>query len=100
VGGDCDGVGVPVGDDDVLPDDVGAGDELGMAVPDFPPGEGATTDGVDVGAAVCRETPCACRALDAGRGLRELCGEVLVVRLEAGAWTWPAIGSLLALDGA
>jgi hypothetical protein len=102
-GGGCDGVGpgVPAGDDDVTPDGVGAGDTLctgdglGAAVPDARPGEGAV-DGIAPGAAVWRGS----RPLAAGRGPGEWFGDVLVAGLGARAWTWPALGSPLALDGA
>jgi hypothetical protein len=100
-GGECVGSGVAAGDDDVPPDGVGAGDALctgdgpGAAVAECWPGEGAAADGI-AAAGVCRGS----RPLGAGCGLGERCGDVLVVRPGAGAWTRPALGSLLALDGA
>jgi hypothetical protein len=92
--GGCEVVGVAVGDDDVIP---GAGDALGVAVADFWTGEGTTAAGIDAGVAACRGGD---GALSPGRGLRERCGDVFVVRPRAGAWTRPAPGSLLALNGA
>jgi hypothetical protein len=101
VGGGWEGVGpaVAAGDDETA-DGIGLGDALctgdgpGAAVADFWPGEGAA-DGIAAGAAVRLGS----RPLGAGRGLDELRGDVLVVRPGA-AWTWPALGSLLALNGA
>jgi hypothetical protein len=99
VGGDCDGVGAAVGDDDVLPDDVGAGDALGAPVAEFCT-DGAVADETAPGTAVCRGSGRDCGALGAGCGVREFFEDVVALGRGARAWTRPTLGSPLALDGA